>query len=580
EGGLGRQKVGFSNVNQEMRNVKNTLDALSLTSAKDSEEFEKLNTVYTQSEQKIKDLHREQAILTGDAPAITALTGVAKGLGGAYAIGASAAGVFADGNEKVEKELNKLVAIMTFLQGLEEATAALKDRNAIGAALEAQATKALNAVKAVELSLFGPTKAAIVAATVATEENAAATVANTDAVAAEGVAMEATEGAAIGLRTALVGLGIGAVIIAVGVLVAKIIEWSEAENKAAEMSAELAEAMEKVNEILQERIRLSDEDADHTKKNLENAQALAEKNKQSYNDIYSVKKATADLDSQTAEHDLKKAANTNDIGEAYRSVDEQVKSLTAGLDPLLKKQEQLIDIGNIWQKVQKGTINESEAYFEIYQKYGISNSSAFEENAKKQLESVTKQIDANKKLIEDKKKLTDAYNQSQFDQEALVIEKQQHDAEEQRQIALSTATTEADLVKAKNQIILNDDRSTLAQRLDAIKSNAAQEKAIIEAGLNEQLSRPDAKDSHGKLTAASTIAIQKAGEEEKKITASTQAEIYKTIVDWNDKKLTLLNEIAKNELDADAASQKAVSDNDTKQLDVRLTALYKNIADR
>lgn len=584
EGGLGRQKVGFSNVNQEMRNVKNTLDALSLTSAKDSEEFEKLNTVYTQSEQKIKDLHREQAILTGDAPAITALTGVAKGLGGAYAIGASAAGVFADGNEKVEKELNKLVAVMTFLQGLEEATAALKDRNAIATALEAEATKALNFIKAIEVRLFGEAKVAEVADTAAkeanvaaTEANVAGTVANTTAIEAETAATEGATEATIGLRTALVGIGIGAVIIAVGVLIAKIIEWSEAENKAAAESAELAEALEKINEILLERIRLSDEDAQHTKQNLQDALTLAQANKQSYNDIYSIKKATADLDLQTAQNDLKKAANTNDLGEAYRIIDGNVKSLDDSLNPLLKKQTELVEIGKIWQQVQRGNINQGEAYLQIYQKFGNQLSA---EDAKTQLESVTKAADAIKKTAKDQTDIRDNYNKAVIAGEAAVIDKQQHDAEELRQITLQTSLQQADAIKAKNQLILNDDRSTLEQRLAAIRSNTQQEKDILAANLNEQISRPGSRDSNGALTAASTIAIQKAAEERTKITEQSQQEQYKLIVQYNDARLSYLNSINKNELDADAAVQKAISDNDTKELDVRLTALYKNIGDR
>lgn len=577
QGLLDRQTIGFKNVNQEMRAVKNTIDALELAGGKNTEVFEQLNAAYTTSEQKLKDLHREQTILTGDAPAITALTGVARGLGGAYAVGASASTLFADGNEKVEKELNKLVALMTFLQGLEEATATLKNRNAIVTALEAEATKALNIVKAIEIKLFGESKVAQVADAAATTENTAATISNTEATVAEGAAMEATEGAAIGLGTALVALGIGAIIVAVGVLIAKIVEWSEAENKAAEASAGLAEAMEKVNEILEERIRLSDEDADHAKKNLENAETLAEKNKQAYDDIYSVKKAIADLDAQTAQHDLKKAANTNDIGAAYRMIDGQVKSLTAGLDPLLAKQEKFTEMLNLRHNAQITGKFDTEEAIRLYKKYGEILT---ESDATSQLASVQKQIDATKKVIEGKKKLTDAYNQSQINSEALLIEKQQHDAEEQRQLILSTATTEADLIKAKNQLILNDDRSTLAQRLEALKSNAAEEKAIIEAGLKEQLSRPDAKNASGKLTTQSLIALQKAGEEEKKIAASSQAEIYKTIVDWNDKKLTFLNDIAKNELEIDAVLQQGISSNETKELDVRLSAIQKNIDDK
>jgi hypothetical protein len=479
EGALQRQTIGFKTANQEMRSVRNTLDTMTLAGLEDTEAFEKLGTAYAQNEQKIKDLHREQTILTGDTPAITALTGVAKGLGGAYAFGAGAAQLLATGDEKLDKELSHLVAIMTLLQGLEEAVSALKEKNAIVTALETEANKALNAVKAIEIAILGKSKAAKAAEatakalnTTATEENTVATVANVEATEGLTVATEGAEVATIGLRTALVATGIGAIIIAVGVLVAKIIEWSQAENKAAENSAALAEAMAKVNEILMARIELSDEDAEHTKKNLEDALALSEKNKESYNDLYSVKKAQADLDQKTAENDLKKAANTEDIGAAYRSVEGDVKRLSAGLDPLLSKQQQLVDIGNIWLLVQQKKITSSEAYLQIYQKYGTATTA---EDAKVRLESIEKEIAATKTVIEAKKKMTAAYNQSQINQEALTIEQIQHEAEEERKLALETGLLIVNGVKDRNAKILTDARSTSSQRLAAIKSDRDQE---------------------------------------------------------------------------------------------------------
>lgn len=584
EGSLQRQTIGFKTANQEMRNVRNTLDTMTLAGLENTEAFEKLNVAYTSNEQKVKDLHREQAILTTDAPALTALTGVARGLGGAYALGAGAAQLLATGNEKLDKELNKLVAIMTFLQGLEEAVSALKQKNAIATALEESATKALNVVKSIEALIFGKTKTATEADTIAkvenvaaTEASEAATVANAEAMGVMTVATEGAEVATIGLRTALVATGIGAIIVGVAILVAKIIEWSEAENKAAQNSAALAEAMEKVNEILVARIKLSDEDAEHQKKNLENALTLSGQNKQSYNDIYNIKKAQADLDQKTAEDDLKKAANTKDLGAAYRSVDGDVKELTAGLDPLLTKQQQLVDIGKIWLLVQQDKINKSEAYFQIYQKYGTDTD---ESDAKTQLEAVQKDIASTQKVIDEKKKLTDAYNQSVIGSNALTADQIQHINEEERKIALSTSTTEADYIKSKNAIILADDRSTLAQRLAAIQSNAEQEKKVIDANLANTLNNPQNKDSNGNYNAEATTAIQKAAEDRTKITASNQAEQYKVIVEWNDKRLGFLNDTRKNELDQDAAQQDAISKDITAGLDQRITALKANIADR
>src|SRR6185437_12358006 len=216
-------------------------------------------------------------------------------------------------------------------------------------------------------------------------------------------------------------------------------------------------------------------------------------------------------------------------------------------------------------------------YLQIYQKFGNQLSA---EDAKTQLESVTKAADAIKKTAKDQTDIRDNYNKAVIAGEAVVIDKQQHDAEELRQITLQTSLQQADAIKAKNQLILNDDRSTLEQRLAAIRSNAQQEKDILAANLNEQLSRPGARDANGALTGTSTIAIQKAAEERTKITEQSQQEQYKLIVQYNDARLSYLNSINKNELDSDAAVQKAISENDTKELDVRLTALYKNISDR
>jgi hypothetical protein len=475
EGALERQTIGFKTANQEMRSVRNTLDTMALAGLEGTEAFEKLSNAYTENEQKVKDLHREQAILTGDTPGITALTGVARGLGGAYAFGAGAAQLLATGDQKLDKELNHLVAIMTLLQGLEEAASVLKQKNAIGSAIETLATKALNTVKEIEASIFKKSKVAQEADAAAkelnvaaTEESTVATVANVEATEAQVVATEAAEAATIGLNTALVATGVGAIIVGVAVLVAKIIEWSEAENKAAENSAALAEAMEKVNEILETRIKLSDEDAEHTKKNLENALMLSEKNKQNYYEEYSVKKAQADLDQKIAENDLKKAANTEDIGAAYRSVEGEIKKLTTGMDPLLTKQQRLVDISNIWLLVQQKKINSSEAYFQIYQKYGTSTD---ESDAKTQLDAVQKEITANQTVIDAKKKMRDAYDQSQINQGALAIEKIQFAAEEERKLALETANIEVQAVKDRNARILALETSGRAQQLAALKSN-------------------------------------------------------------------------------------------------------------
>lgn len=590
EGSLERQTIGFKTANQEMRNAKTTLDSLALAGLGNSEAFEKLNLAYTSNEQKVKDLHQEQAILSSDAPAITALTGIAKGLGGAYALSAGGAALFADGNEKVEKELQELVAVMTFLQGLEEATKALKDRNALSTALQESATKALNVVKEIEVRWFGKEKAAIVENTAIKEVNAAATEVNTEATAVNTVALEAeaaatveAEAATIGLSTALLTTGLGAAIIAIGASVAFLVKYlfelAEADTRAAERSADLAESLEKTNEILIEQIKLSNEAANDQKKNLENALTLAEKNKSSEKDLLAIRQSQADLNKKTAEDDLKKLAKTNNLDDAYQGVKRGVDASNKSLDALYEKQKTLNEVAEIYKKVNDPTadLNISQARYNIYYKY---KKNITEGDVKDQLAATEKEIAATKKLVDTNTGLLDAYDKTNIDKTAVSIDEKQHSDDEKRKITLDTATREANAVKAKNQLILDDDRSTLAQRLEAIKSNAEQEVKIAAANRNDALARPGAVSASGEKSADAINAENDFQDKRVEILATGGQKQYQTTVEWNDKLLTFLNDINKNALESDAATQDAISKDLQKELEARLTALYSSVNDR
>ena len=84
--------------------------------------------------------------MESEAPVLGAITLAAKGLAGAYAVGAGSVALFAEGNEKVEKELNKLVAIMTILQGLNEAYELINKSGAGAQAIKMALTRATNSL--------------------------------------------------------------------------------------------------------------------------------------------------------------------------------------------------------------------------------------------------------------------------------------------------------------------------------------------------------------------------------------------------------------------------------------------------
>lgn len=172
---LEQNRQGFSSVTQELRTNERALFTLSAAGLENTEAFEKMRLAVAETKESLTDLKDQQKILATDVPAISALASAARGLGGAYALGAGASALFANGNEKVEKELQKLVAVMTLLQGLEEVIKAMKERGAIVVALQVTAQKALNAVRAIEITLFGEATAATELNTVASNVSSVAT---------------------------------------------------------------------------------------------------------------------------------------------------------------------------------------------------------------------------------------------------------------------------------------------------------------------------------------------------------------------------------------------------------------------
>lgn len=569
EGSLQRQTAGFTNANQELRNTKNTLDALTLAGYANTEAFEKLNNAYTTSEQRVKDLHREQAILESDVPAITALTGVARGLGGAYALAAGAANLFADGDEKVEKELNKLVAVMTFLQGLEEAVSVLKQRNAIVTALQTEATKALTFIKEIEVRLFGEAKAAEVADTAAKEANAAASVESAAATAANTEALEAEAGAATtaatatgGLRTVLVGAGvagIAAAAIAVGValalLTAKLIGYGEEAGITIKQQKDILDATKQLSDALDGQAKVFDALDDSQQRYYSNLLANAQAAGASQYETLLAQQRSDKAQADAAQAEIDRLGATDS---AYAQAANNVQRLRNEQDAYAQV---VIDLNKIPEKdlskSQKEQLKAAHDNLEFNQLQLTNAQKTFDDMGKAR----DKFKDFNQKANEDDIK----FNKLSLDDQLAVTEK----AEEVR----------ASLIKVRNAIILADDKSTLAQRLAAVRSTASQEIDILNAQDAQTKNNPS-NYVNGLLTPQAQAQLQQDSNKRKEIQLKALDDQQKLIIEYNDKRLGFINDINKNELDADAATQKAISDNDTKELDVRLTALYKNISDR
>lgn len=571
EGSLQRQTIGFKTANQEMRNAKTTLDALTLAGLQHTEAFEKLNLTYTTAQSKVKDLHEEQSILTSDAPGLTALTGVAKGIGGVYAAGAGAAALFADGNEKVEKELQKLVAIMTFLQGLEEATKTLKERNALATALQTEAEKALVAIKKIEIAIFGNsatvTKAEAEAKVISTE----ATTANTEALEANAIGAELTAGAVEGVavaegvattatiafRTALISTGIGAIIIGLiyGVtkLVGAISDWIGEDERAEKANLDLAESNSKLLETFKQLQEVYDKAG---KERIEQLMREAELTKAAGKNQF------IQLDDELRINDARRE-NAKKFVDQYKITEKTVSDLDQKRKFDLQTQqgfEESLSIAQ--QKLRTDSSSANKKQVESLQKLA-------EQAEKDAKNSSTKYLIA----AEAYKEYINALNEG----DAIRLRLAKAAADELAKITGDAAQRRYEIEKAANDRILNAPTSTEDQRLGAIKASYDAEEKLansqiiaIQKNIKDQaITERDGADQILNIRNALNIKYK-----------ATLDQYLKTQIEFNDRRLDAENTVKKNGNESDAAVQDAITKDLQQELESRLGALNIYVADK
>lgn len=551
---VSQQAKGFTSLTMDIRANERALLTLRAAGMEGTEAFEQLQMATAKAKRQMNEFSKEQRLLESAAPNLAALTTVAKGLGGAYAFGAGASALFADGNEKVEKELNKLVAIMTLLQGLNELHELAEKKGAIATLFNASANKLKNFVMTGSASGIKAATTVTTENTVvedvnteakemnaaAAEENAASQVIQTEATEAVTVATEGATAGMVALRVALIATGIGALLILLPMLAEGMDIFGTKEKEAAKKADELAESVEKLNQILLEEARLADESGNKIKKYLENELMLAEKNKQNFYDQQIIKQHILDLDQQMAENDLKKVAGVNDVAKAYQTIDGQVNKLTATLDPLLQKQKHLLEISEMWKNKDQNKYGESGVYADIYKKFGENIT---EDQAKDQMAANDKQIAAVKKTIEEKRKLTDAYDKVGIDKVAVEIERVRFAQEEETKLLAAGLKDRAERIQETNRLILSSEGASLQQRIAAMRSNLVEQKAIIEAEKNEKLSDPSLTPT------GRALIVQEAGQSEYKATIESKEAIAKLIQEYYKRNRDAAAEITKLEIE-------------------------------
>lgn len=151
----------------------------------------------------------------------------------------------------------------------------------------------------------------------------------------------------------------------------------------------------------------------------------------------------------------------------------------------------------------------------------------------------------------------------------IVAEESKFNLDERRKILLESASIEVDSVQKKNALILSNERSTLGQRLEALRSNLAAEQRLIAAQETNVLNDPTASD------ADKLIARKKAFAEFVKAELEYQSTVVKLKDDYRLKDL----EATKNEYVLERQLQsdlnKDLIDNLQLNLSQRLAALKR-----
>jgi len=230
------QVNGFASLSMELRNTERALQTLASTGQQDTAMFRELQAQAANAARELTRFKENQKLMEATAPALQAATVAAKGLAGAYAVGAGAASMFADGDEKVQKRLNSLIAVMMVMQGLNELNELWQKKGAIATVASAAAQRIKNFV--------------LGEGTTAQATNTSATEAGAVAEGEATVATTALSGAMVALRFALMATGIGAILVLLPMLASAFSKSSESARDNGKAIEDDAEAMKMYNEAV------------------------------------------------------------------------------------------------------------------------------------------------------------------------------------------------------------------------------------------------------------------------------------------------------------------------------------------
>jgi hypothetical protein len=424
---VGQQQKGFSSLTMELRNAERGLETMRQQGLQDTEAFQQLRISVVEATRQQREFIAQQRLLERDAPLLASLTIAAKGLAGAYAVGAGAAALFSSEDEKVQKELQKLVAIMTILQGLQEAYEIFEKRAAIAIAIRTGLTK--GAAAAMELY------------TVVTEAATSATAA---------------------FDAALVATGIGAVIIALGILIANIVDHKSSLQDDLEEQNKFNDSLKQYNDILVETNKELEDRLNIMTESMKNEEEIASINARSISDYEKLSKLKHDIAKQSGE-----------------AAQKELDALGLTEDGILQMKKQYATLNAALQE----TISLQIEHRKLFDDKGLKENQELAEAYKHSAEAIKVLIDRGDVLVKQ-------LNQSDNDIAKLNAEdKKFADEQYEKKIAALSRMRIAyeETLAARAKIISDSPEATQSARINALQDEFKLQSKIIEDNRKQQL---------------------------------------------------------------------------------------------
>lgn len=546
-----RLGIGFKTTRQESRAFQEAAVGLGLALGQTDDKFLLFNEAVGEVQNGINDIKAATKFQAQDAKFIVGLTSAVNGLVGAYGAASAAVSILGGDEEEAQKSMAKFQQLLVLINGLQQVANVLQEESgafqlalAAKTALAAAATKintiitteaiaAIHAQVEANAALAGSQEAVVLT----TEEAAAAiseTVATNTEATASAIGLSLAEdavaesavvatGAVTGFGAALVASGVGVIVVAVGVAVAfliiKVREWMAATQLNTNQQKELNDALAAQIDALQKINDLQDVAGKKSLAALQHQLDLEEKSGQSNYAILALKQKIADKNAEIADSKYTQAL--------AKAEDLYVKEGLTGIEALHRAQ------GDYFEDLTAKTYDVATVQKELDNVTGLTD------REKKQQDISDKDIQRIKDRLA-KAQSAQALAQKDFDfytkgeedrtkshneQENLRTEHSKLTTDEQRKVLEEGIKQEADARKFANAEILNNDNSTLSQRLAAVKSNGEQEVKILQAQTASILSDPANRISkNGPLTDAAKSQLTQLAQQQKQALLSSQDE--------------------------------------------------------